>query len=57
MAFGDKILEEIKRIRELEPERRTLCPKCEYELSEKDGVLYCEFCQYTAYGWRKNTYD
>ena len=48
MAFGDKILEEIKRIREQEPERRTLCPECEYELSEKDGVLYCEFC-----GWRE----
>jgi len=48
MTFGSEILAEIKRIRELEPERRTLCPVCEYELSEKDGKLYCEFC-----GWRE----
>ena len=47
MATGDEILREIKRIRELEPERRTLCPECDYELSEKDGVLYCEFCGWT----------
>ena len=49
MATGDEILREIKRIRELEPERRTLCPVCEYELSEtEDGILYCEWC-----GWRE----
>jgi len=48
MTFGKEILEMIKRVREQEPERRTLCPECEYELSEKNGILYCEFC-----GWKE----
>ena len=46
MTFGSEILAMIKRIKGLEPERRTLCPVCEYELSEKNGILCCEFC-----GW------
>ena len=48
MAFGDEILAMIKDVREQEPERRILCPDCEYELSEtEDGILYCEFCGWT----------
>lgn len=47
MTFGKEILEMIKGVRGQEPERRTLCPECEYELSEKNGILYCEFCGWT----------
>ncbi len=44
MAFGDDLLAMIKDVREQEPERRKLCPICEYELSETaEGRLYCEF--------------
>ena len=44
MAFGDDLLAMIKAVREQEPERRKLCPVCEYELSETaEGRLYCEF--------------
>lgn len=49
MAYGDEVLEMIKHAREQEPERRTLCPDCDYELSEtKEGILHCEFC-----GWNE----
>ena len=41
------LLAMIKAVREQEVERRTLCPICEYELSEKDGVLYCEWDGWT----------
>ena len=48
MAFGDAILNMIKKVREREPVRRTLCPECEYPVDEKDnGTLFCVYC-----GWR-----
>ena len=48
MGF-EQLLAMIKAVKEQELERRTLCPKCEYELSENCGILYCEWC-----GWTEN---
>ncbi len=48
MAFGDKILNMIKKVREQDVEERKECPDCKYPLDKKDdGTLFCVYC-----GWR-----
>ena len=48
MAFGDAILNMIKKVREQERIERTECPLCFYPLdTKKDGTLFCVYC-----GWR-----
>ena len=46
MPFGSEIEAMIKSAKESKPEKRTVCPVCDWTLEEKNGVLYCPYC-----GW------
>jgi len=46
MGFGNEILAMINSAKESKPEKRTVCPICDWPLEEKDGILHCEYC-----GW------
>ena len=58
MAYGDFVLNMLKKVREQEVEERTECPECKYPLDKKDdGTLHCVFCGWASkldLSWRRS---